>query len=81
VTFPVRSQYSSGLILLSFSALRFKSVAASRLVGGDGRLHRRRECLPTTADLTHGSFGGLLLLARHVDTLLGVSDPAKCLLA
>ncbi len=35
----------------------------------------------TAADLTYGCFGGLLLLAGHVETLPGVSDPVKCLLA
>jgi hypothetical protein len=32
------------------------------------------------ANLPHCCFGGLLLL-RHIETLLGVLDPLKCLLA
>jgi hypothetical protein len=31
-------------------------------------------------DLSHRRFGGLLLLVRHTDTLLGVTDPGMCLL-
>jgi hypothetical protein len=33
------------------------------------------------ADLTYRGFGRLLLLLAHVETLLGVLGPAKCLLA
>ena len=34
----------------------------------------------TTTDLAHRGFGGLLLLACHIEALLGVLDPVKCLL-
>jgi putative transposase len=33
------------------------------------------------ADLTQCRFSGLLLLVRHLGTLLGVTDPGMCLLA
>jgi hypothetical protein len=40
-------------------------------------------CIPSASptDLSHRRFSGLLLLVRHLDTLLGVTDPGMCLLA
>ena len=66
---------------LSAASLRDALFTAQSLEHDPDLLFRCE--LPTrpATDLTHYRFGGLLLLGGHVETLPGVSDPAKCLLA
>jgi len=35
----------------------------------------------TATDLAHGRFGRLRGMLGHIETLLGVAEPGKCLLA
>ena len=63
-------------------ALAFPENHTVFILNDDADLLFERE-LPAraTTDLAHYSFGGLLLLACHFETLLGVPGPGKCLLA
>jgi hypothetical protein len=56
------------------------ALLASQALEHDPDLLLRGE-LPaaSAADLTHCRLSGLLLLSSHIETLLGASDPAKCL--
>ena len=58
------------------------ALLASQTFENNADLLFRRE-LPSgsTTDLSDRCFACLLLLVRHLDTLLGVTDPGMCLLA
>ena len=66
----------------AFSPAEFRdALLASESFEDNTDLLFSRE-LPSASptDLSHRGFSGLLLLARHLDTLLGVMDPGMCLL-
>ena len=60
------------------SPARFSTKPETKFLGS---YLMRAAAIPSATNVAYCCFGRLLLLVRHVETLLGILDPVKCLLA